>query len=92
MEEVRNKVYDWTLELINEGKVLQGIILMLSTWNFATFRYHMRTFNLTHFEETIKKCDFILFNSFSFDAILILFLKTKNIRTETAKINPRNAK
>ena len=33
MEEVRDKVYEWTLELIKEGKPLQGLILMLSTWN-----------------------------------------------------------
>ena len=67
MEEVRDKVHDWTLELINEGKVLQGLILMLSTWNFAYFRYHIKDFDLSGFEKTINECDFDYFKDKNFE-------------------------
>lgn len=67
MEEVRDKVYDWTLELVKEGKILQGLILMLSTWNFATFRYHMKKFRLNKFEKTLKECNFDYFKDKKFE-------------------------
>jgi len=67
MEEVRNKVYNWSLELLKEGKELQGIILMLSTWNFAYFRYHIKTFDLTNFERILRECDFEYFRDKRFE-------------------------
>ncbi|MBS3080963.1 hypothetical protein J4221_05805 [Candidatus Pacearchaeota archaeon] len=69
MEEVRNRVYDWTLELIREGKVLQGLILMLSTWNFAYFRYHIRDFDLESFEKALRECGLDYFKNKSFEDI-----------------------
>jgi len=69
MEQVRNKVYGWTLELIKEGKVLQGLILMLSTWNFAYFRFHMKDFDLKSFEKAIKECDIDYFKDKRFEKI-----------------------
>lgn len=69
MEEVRNKVYEWTLDLIKEGKTLQGLVLMLSTWNFAYFRYHIRDFNLTGFEKALKECNLNYFKNKKFEEI-----------------------
>ncbi len=67
MEEVRDKVYDWCLELVNGGKILQGIFLMLATWNFAYFRYHMKEFQLKDFEKTLNECNFYYFKSLKFE-------------------------
>ena len=69
MEEVRNKVYDWTLELIKEGKILQGLILMLSTWNFAYFRYHIKDFDLYGFEKALRECDLNYFKDKNFEEL-----------------------
>ena len=69
MEEVRDKVYEWSLELINEGKILQGLILMLSTWNFNRFRRYMTQFKLDEFEEALKECDFSYFKDKTFEII-----------------------
>ena len=69
MEQLRNKVYDWTLELIKEGKILQGLILMLSTWNFAYFRYHVKDFDLDGFERAIKECGINYFEDKKFENI-----------------------
>jgi len=70
MDEVREKVYDWTLDLIDEGKVLQGLILMLSTWNIGRFKIYMTKFKLSEFEDVLyNQCDFDYFKSESFEKI-----------------------
>ncbi len=69
MEQVRNNVYGWTLELIKEGKILQGLILMLSTWNFAYFRFHMKDFDLNSFEKAIKERSMGYFKDKRFEEI-----------------------
>ena len=79
MEELRDKVYDWTLELINEGKLLQGLILMLATWNFANFRYAMKTFPLEDFEKSLKKCNFDSFNGKLFEEANLEEIKSRLI-------------
>ena len=83
MEELRDKVYDWTSELINEGKLLQGLILMLATWNFANFRYAMKTFPLDEFEKSLKKCDFDYFNDKNFEDTN---LEDANIKSNVMRI------
>jgi len=67
MEEVRDRVYKWTLELIDEGKVVQGLILMLSTWNFASFRYSMKEFPLKKFELYLQGIDVCQFKKVRFE-------------------------
>ena len=69
MDQVRNRVYGWTLELIKEGKVLQGLILMLSTWNFAHFRNHMTKFQLKEFEIALQECGIEYFKDKRFEEI-----------------------
>ncbi|MEK6873049.1 MAG: hypothetical protein AABW90_03485 [Nanoarchaeota archaeon] len=69
MEPVRNKVYGWTLELIKEGKILQELILMLSTWNFAYFRFYIKDFDLKSFEKAIKECGIDYFKDKRFEEI-----------------------
>jgi len=83
MEEVRDKVYDWSLELVNEGKILQGIFLMLATWNFAYFRYHMKDFKLKKFERTLENCSFNYFKKLKFEKV---DFNEKQIQDKTMKI------
>jgi hypothetical protein len=66
-EELRNKVYDWSLDLIKCGKRTQGLILMLATWNFARFRLVMTTFPLRKFEKCLNSCDFNYFKNKNFE-------------------------
>lgn len=78
MEELRDKIYDWSLNLIKEGKELEGIFLLIATWNFAYFRYHMRDFSLKEFEKTLKECDFNYFKDKSFANEDMNCAETKN--------------
>ncbi len=66
MEEFRNEVYNWSLDLVREGKTYEGIFLLLSTWNFAYFRYHMKEFSLKKFKEILESCDFEYFQNKTF--------------------------
>lgn len=83
MEQVRDKVYDWSLELIKEGKISQGIILMLSTWNFAYFRYHIKDFDLEGFEKIVKECGLDYFKDKQFEE---LNFEDKEIKERIIKI------
>lgn len=67
MEDFRDRVYGWSLNLIEKGHILEGIFLLLSTWNFAYFRYHMIDFKLNEFEDILRKCDFDFFKSKRFE-------------------------
>lgn len=68
-EELRDKVYYWALELVSEGKKLQGVFLLLATWNFAYFRYHTRSFGLRKFEKFLNSCDFDYFKDKKFEKV-----------------------
>jgi hypothetical protein len=37
--------FEHAQKLVNEGFEIEGIVLLLATWNFANFRYHMKTFD-----------------------------------------------
>lgn len=76
-EELRNKVYDWTMELLKEGKTSQGLVLMLATWNFASFRYGMTSFPLKEFEKCLSSCDFYFFKDKDFKNINLEDPETK---------------
>jgi len=59
-KELRWDFYPMFLNLIKNGFKIEALLLMLSTWNFASFRYAVRGFNLDNFIETIKKVEGIL--------------------------------
>ena len=47
--------YGLSNNLIKNGFEIEGYLLFLSTWNFARFRYAMKSFNLENFIETVEK-------------------------------------
>jgi len=59
-KELRWDFYSRFFKLINKGFEIEALVLMLSTWNFAAFRYAVRRFNLDKFVKTIKKVKSIL--------------------------------
>lgn len=46
--------YRLASNLLNEGFELEGILLLLSTWNFANFRYHMKQFSIDALQITLE--------------------------------------
>jgi len=54
-KEIRWDFYPMFLDLMQNGFEIEAFLLILSTWNFARFRYAMRSFNLDKFKNTIKK-------------------------------------
>lgn len=53
--ELRWDFYPMFLNLMQKGLKTEAFLLMLSIWNFARFRYAVRSFNLDKFENTIRK-------------------------------------
>lgn len=49
-ESMRGKVYYSALSLIDAGFVVEAHLLLLSTWNFARFRYVIPSFDLSGYE------------------------------------------
>ena len=78
MEELRDKIYTWSLNLIKKGYELEGIFLLIATWNFAYFRYHMKEFPLNDFERALKECDFDYFKDKDFSNANLDNPETKN--------------
>lgn len=68
MDDLRDEIYQWSLNLIENGFKLEGIFLLLSTWNFAYFRYHMIGFKLKDFNKTLERCEFGFFNDKKFES------------------------
>jgi|SRR3989344_3403585 len=67
--EKRGTFYDMAKNLIEKGFEVEAFFLILATWNFATFRYAVKEFDINGFINLIKnECDPI-FNK----------LKNKNI-------------
>jgi hypothetical protein len=52
--ELRWDFYPMFLGLMQKGLDIEACLLILSTWNFAWFRYVARRFNLDRFKSTIK--------------------------------------
>ncbi len=53
--EKRGSLYPIFLKMIKDGYLYESFIFILSTWNFASFRYAMRDFNFIKFERLVKK-------------------------------------
>lgn len=54
-ESGRAQVYPMALRLRDTGFEVEADLLILATWNFAGFRYVMRTFNVQHFRDAIEQ-------------------------------------
>jgi hypothetical protein len=67
MEELRDEIYGWSLNLIEKGYKLEGIFLLLATWNFAYLRYHLIGFKLEEFKKILNSCDFEFFKGKKFE-------------------------
>ena len=55
LEPSRWQLYRRGLNLLEAGFEVKAYLLILATWNFARFRYVMRTFKLDAFGEAIEK-------------------------------------
>jgi len=69
MVKFRQKAYEWSLGLVEEGKTYEGIFLLLTTWNFANFRYSMKDFEIDAFQETFENLNFAYFDEVEFENI-----------------------
>ena len=52
--ENRGSYYPMFLNMIKKGFETEAFLFILSTWNFATFRYAMKDFDLNNFKEIVK--------------------------------------
>lgn len=89
-KELRWDFYPMFLNLIKNKLEIEAYLLMLSTWNFACFRYAVRGFNLDNFIRTFKKLEpkFKKFSKLNFKAINLEKYKkdVKNIFSALSKI------
>ena len=56
-KELRGDFYPMFLNLMKSGFETEAMLFMLSTWNFARFRYAVRSFDLEKFQKELKKLD-----------------------------------
>lgn len=54
---LRGDLYPMFLNLMKKGFEIEAFLLILSTWNFARFRYVMRSFNLDKFKKIVKNLE-----------------------------------
>jgi len=59
-KELRWDFYPMFLRLKKNGFIIEACLLMLSTWNFAGFRFAMKEFNLDHFIKTMREVELLL--------------------------------
>lgn len=52
--ENRRSYYPMFLNMIKKGFETEAFLFILSTWNFATFRYAMKDFDLNNFKKIVK--------------------------------------
>jgi hypothetical protein len=55
--EKRGSFYDMAVNLLNNNFEIEAYLLILATWNFANFRYVVKDFNISEFEERIRRLD-----------------------------------
>ncbi len=96
IEDARDQLWIRTRNLIKKGFEVEAYILILATWNFASFRYIMKTFNLREFKDVIsrinpifKKLENKKFENVSFDDgdivknIKFIYAELKKIAKQT---------
>lgn len=52
-EDLRSKIADSVPNLLSKGFEIEAYVLILSTWNFANFRYILKKFNTNKFKNTL---------------------------------------
>ncbi len=69
--ERRATFFDLSRKLIEKELNIAGYILLLAIWNFASFRYVTKTFDLSGFEKTMKNLEiyFKVFKKRNIDSI-----------------------
>ncbi|MGC8982116.1 MAG: hypothetical protein ACP5JU_04185, partial [Minisyncoccia bacterium] len=83
-EMLRYEIHDWALNLLKNGYKYEAIILFLSTWDFAYFRYILTNFDIENFKKTIEKLEkeqLAFFNGKTFENIDL----EDNVVTENIK-------
>ncbi len=53
-KEGRTNFFALAKHLIESGFEIEGLLLILATWNFAIFRYTVKTFDIENFRKTIS--------------------------------------
>lgn len=61
--EKRGTFYPMFLNMIEKGFETEAFLFILSTWNFAIFRYAMKEFDLKNFQKTVNELK-LYFNKF----------------------------
>lgn len=56
-EESRGSFYDIAANLLDRGFKKEAYLLLLATWNFASFRYAVTSFDLVAFDDTVKSLE-----------------------------------
>jgi hypothetical protein len=56
-EESRGSFYDMAVSLFNSGFKTEAYLLLLATWNFASFQYAVTKFDLVAFKSTVKSLE-----------------------------------
>jgi len=57
VEESRGSFYDIAVNLLNRNFKTEAYLLLLATWNFASFRYAVTNFDLVAFGATVKSLE-----------------------------------
>ena len=73
-EQLRTEVYPMCLKLMEKRLELEAYIIILATWNFASLRYVMKTFDLEGFKKSLKKIE-------------PAYNKLKNLNFKTVNLN-----
>jgi len=89
--EKRGSYYPMFLNMIEKGFEIEAFLFILSTWNFATFRYAMKDFDLIGFKQIVedlkpyfekfkgKSIESINFDNYE-DEIKYIFQELSNIK------------
>lgn len=70
-KEGRINFFTMAKNLIDSGFETEGLLLILTTWNFAIFRYALKQFDIDHFKKTLEdiKPNFEKLNGQNFQTI-----------------------
>ncbi|HRQ44822.1 MAG TPA: hypothetical protein PLB12_10800 [Candidatus Goldiibacteriota bacterium] len=55
--EKRGDFYGMCAGLLENGFRTEAYLFLMTTWNFANFRYYINTFDIIYFENIVKECE-----------------------------------